>query len=297
MTKNISIKALLLALFVAVLGLTLNTVPVLAKQITRVRAPIPAITATANFSNISKNWSGYNATGGTYTGVGGTWIVPNSDSNGLGFSADATWVGIGGVSSTNLIQAGTQTILTNGTTSYQAWYELLPTSSRKIPLTVNPGDSITISITNQSGNTWNISFLNNTSGKNYQTSVTYYSSLSSAEWIEEAPSMGRSIIPLDNFGSVHFSDLWTIKNGVKVNPSETNATPVSMANPLGQILAQSSVLGNDGASFTINRTASTSQVAAAYYSGIGRQRISTNIRGFQSSYGYRHYRGNFSGVF
>jgi hypothetical protein len=44
----------------------------------------------------------------------------------------ATWVGIGGVNSRDLIQAGTQQQTTGtGQTQYQAWVEMLPQASRK----------------------------------------------------------------------------------------------------------------------------------------------------------------------
>src|SRR5438309_1000367 len=61
--------------------------------------------------NTSHNWSGYAATGGTYTSVSGTWTVPqfNADSQP---GVDAAWVGIGGVRSRDLIQAGTQQSVT-----------------------------------------------------------------------------------------------------------------------------------------------------------------------------------------
>ena len=44
----------------------------------------------------------------------------------------------------------------------------------------------------------------------YQTTLHYASSLSSAEWIEEAPSSGRRIIPIDDFGTVQFTAAMTI---------------------------------------------------------------------------------------
>jgi len=286
MTKNIFPKNFHIAFLGLLLGLALalQTAPVLAEQMA---GKVPAANTT-NRPAISKNWSGYSATGGTFSSVGGSWIIPEPSA--LGISADATWVGIGGVTSKDLIQAGTQTIFTNGQANYLAWYELLPQTSHNVPLTVNPGDSVTVSISQQASNKWDISFHNNTSGKSYDTKVNYNSSLSSAEWIEEAPSSGRGILPLDNFGSVHFSDLWTVKNGTKINPAQAGARSINMANMLGQVIAQSSVLANDGASFAISRTASSSQ--PAYYlasTGGGWRRIVVNVRGFRSNHGYSHY--------
>ena len=58
-------------------------------------------------TQISSNWAGYAATEGRYTEVSGTWTIPTySAMSSAGVSA--TWVGIGGVNSRDLIQAGTQ---------------------------------------------------------------------------------------------------------------------------------------------------------------------------------------------
>src|SRR5216117_2708051 len=81
----------------------------------------------------SSNWSGYAATGGVVTSVTGSWIVPTVSSTSAG--ADATWVGIGGLTGRDLIQAGTQAMVSaNGTVEYSAWTEMLPQSSRTVPL-------------------------------------------------------------------------------------------------------------------------------------------------------------------
>ena len=99
--------------------------------------------------NTSHNWSGYAATGGTYTSVSGTWSVPQFSPGGS-FGIDAAWVGIGGVRSDDLIQAGTQqTVSGSGNTEYQAWVEMLPRASRPVPLAVHAGDSVSVDITEQ----------------------------------------------------------------------------------------------------------------------------------------------------
>lgn len=74
----------------------------------------------------SSNWAGYAATGGSFTAVSGTWRVPEfAPDSPIG--TDATWVGIGGVRGTDLIQAGTQeTVAGRGRTTYEAWVETLP---------------------------------------------------------------------------------------------------------------------------------------------------------------------------
>src|SRR5207248_9640501 len=129
----------------------------------------------------SRNWSGYSATGGTFTGVSGTWSVPQFTPDSPA-GADAAWVGIGGVTSRDLIQAGTQqTVSGSGATQYQAWVETLPQASHPVPLSVNPGDSVSISITQdaQNADQWLVDFTNTTTGQTYQVTEHYQSSMSS----------------------------------------------------------------------------------------------------------------------
>src|SRR5580658_4257781 len=57
-------------------------------------------------SGTSRNWAGYDATNGSYTSVSGTWTIPNATGSGH-TSADAEWVGIGGIANQDLIQSGT----------------------------------------------------------------------------------------------------------------------------------------------------------------------------------------------
>jgi DNA uptake protein ComE-like DNA-binding protein len=204
----------------------------------------------------SRNWSGYAATSGSYTGVSGTWTVPQPSTTGAP-GVGATWVGVGGVNSTDLIQAGTQDVANgSGQSQYQAWIETLPQASRQVPLAVSPGDSVTVSIDEQGAGTgvWQIAIANNTTGKSYQTTVHYKSSESSAEWVEEAPVGNGSLLPLDDFSSVNFTQATAIENGQTVNLNQTGAKPITMLNGVGQALAVPSAVGSDGASFNVSRT-------------------------------------------
>jgi hypothetical protein len=205
--------------------------------------------------NTSHNWSGYATSGGTFTEVAGTWTVPQFAADGPS-GIDAAWVGIGGVRSRDLIQAGTQQSVSGaGRTQYQAWIELLPRSSRPVPLRVHAGDSVTVEISEQSADQWLIHFVNNTTGQTYDTTQSYQSTHSSAEWVEEAPSAGRGgVLPLDNFGTIPFSNGSTVKNGQTVNIADSGAKPITMINNSNQALAVPSDLGGDGASFTVART-------------------------------------------
>jgi len=221
--------------------------------------PQPSTPGISDSRDTSSNWSGYAATGGSYTGVSGTWSVPKfAPSSPAG--ADATWVGIGGVSSHDLIQAGTQEAVSgSGQTQYQAWVETLPQASHPVPLTVSPGDVVTVAISQQGSDQWLIAFTNSTTGQTFQVTEQYASTQSSAEWVEEAPSAMRGrLLPLDDFGTVSLSGASAVKDGQTVTVAEAGGQAITMITRSGQALAEPSPLGADGASFSVARTATPS---------------------------------------
>jgi Peptidase A4 family len=217
--------------------------------------PLPPGPGRPGGPGTSRNWSGYAASGGTFTGVTGTWTVPDALSGGGGPGADAAWVGIGGVRSQDLIQAGTQEAVSGtGRVHYEAWIEMLPRPSRPVQLAVHPGDEVRVSIEEQAPDEWLIDFVNNTTGATYQQTVNYPSSHSSAEWVEEAPSAGRRILPLANFGSIAFSNASAVRDGQRQSIADLKGRAITMIDRAGQALATPSPLGDDGGSFSIART-------------------------------------------
>ncbi len=211
--------------------------------------PSPAIGSEA-----SENWAGYIASGGSFTAVSGTWTVPNVDASAAD-GADATWVGIGGVTSTDLIQAGTDAIVQNGQVTYAALLETLPEASVTVPLNISPGDTVSVSITQQAQGSWQIVMRDDTTSQSYQTTEQYQSQLSSAEWIEESPSTGRQLLlPLDSFGSITFTDCTAVQNGESRTIGQMNVESVTLQTSHGQPLVTTSALSSDGASFTVTRT-------------------------------------------
>jgi hypothetical protein len=216
--------------------------------------PPSSPTPTIATGYLSTNWSGYLATDASFTSVSGTWIVTNAEGNNASISADSTWIGIGGVTSDDLIQTGTQNIISaNGQVSTSAFYELLPVSSQPVPgILVSPGDSMTASIVEGSSDQWTITITDNTDEESSTVTVIYDSSLSSAEWIEEDPSYSsRRQIPFDNFNKASFTNALTIANGSTVNLTESTAQPVTMVSSDGQTIAEPSAIGTDGSSFNI----------------------------------------------
>jgi len=184
------------------------------------------------YADVSTNWAGYIYSAPGIDSVGGTWIVPQV-ADGYGTSASSIWVGIGGSTTNDLIQAGTEQDLISGQPVYYAWYETLPTPAQRVRMDVAPGDQITVRIAEVAPNQWSVVIANGTNGQMAQLTLFYTSSHSSAEWIVEAPTLQnnrtgeRRQLPLANFGAVHFSGIAATQLGSAINPLA--ATPVIMA--------------------------------------------------------------------
>jgi len=204
---------------------------------------------------ISSNWSGYLMTGGSFTAISGSWTATSPTGINGEESADATWIGIGGVTASDLIQVGTQNIISpSGQVFSSAFYEILPASSTDIPaLPVAPGDRMSASITETSAGQWTITINDETSGQSDTQNVAYSSSLSSAEWIEEDPATTRSrLIPFDGFGLAVFGGAETTDNGSGVDLTEGNAQPITMVNRADATIALPSAISGDGRSFSVS---------------------------------------------
>jgi Peptidase A4 family len=206
----------------------------------------------------SLNWSGYAVTPSTsnITAVSSTFTVPSAGLVPPGFAA--TWTGIGGYSSSDLIQAGTaeQSLPSNPLVGdqYYAWYELLPASETQLTgctgdpnCTVTPGDDVTVNISQVSGDTWSIA-MTDANHWTWSKDVTYTSSESSGEWILEAPTLVAQTT-LANVGTTHFGPTSTYTaGGVTHTIAEGDPTEIDMG-PGGVNEATPSALASDGQSF------------------------------------------------
>lgn len=150
----------------------------------------------------STNWSGYAVTGGPYNSVTSRWVVPAAaPSHKSTFSAN--WTGIDGFNNSSLIQTGTESDYYQKAAHYDAWWEILPAPETVIPsLTVKPGDIITATVAKVSGSTWKITITDGS--HSYSTTQTYSGPQTSAEWIEEAPTVGGHVATLANYGHTTF---------------------------------------------------------------------------------------------
>jgi hypothetical protein len=205
----------------------------------------------------SLNWSGYAVTPGSgITAVSSTFTVPAAGLVPPGFAA--TWTGIGGYNTSDLIQAGTaeQSAPDNPVLGpqYYAWYELLPNSETQLTnctgdanCTVTPGDTVSVNIGNVSGNTWSISVAD--SGKwSWSQNVSYSSSKSSAEWILEAPTLIAQTL-LAPVGTVHFGPTSTYNDGGGTHTiAAGNPTQIDLGTGVVNE-ATPSALASDGQSF------------------------------------------------
>jgi hypothetical protein len=174
------------------------------------RVPAEAPSATrAGWA--SSNWSGYARSGSGFSSVAGQWTVQAAAaSNRATYSSE--WVGIDGFTNNSLIQTGTESDYYNGAAHYAAWWEILPAAETVISsINVKPGDLMTASVTKGSGSSWTITIKDDSTGQSFSTVQTYTGPQTSAEWIEEAPTVGGHIATLANYGLTTF-DPGTINN-------------------------------------------------------------------------------------
>jgi hypothetical protein len=188
----------------------------------------------------SLNWSGYAVTPhhAKITAVSSTFRVPAAGVAPPGFAA--TWSGIGGYKTKDLIQAGTaeQSLPSNPLVGpqYYAWYELLPNSATQLhrcrgdrKCAVKPGDHIAVRISQRSASTWKIS-MRDARHWSWSKFVKYRSTRSSAEWILEAPTLIAAPTPLAPVGTVRFGPISTYtSSGKKHTIARGNPTKIVLS--------------------------------------------------------------------
>jgi hypothetical protein len=222
-------------------------------------AHVGQVLPTKNADTTSLNWSGYATDPGSgITGVTSTFTVPSVSPAPPGFAAN--WTGIGGYTSSDLIQAGTSEDELQGN---YAWYEILPASETPITsgctgdpsCTVNAGDVVTVDIHLVGTNLWSVS-LTDAGHWSWQQNVPYQSTQSSAEWIFEAPTLVVQTIPA-NTGTNRFGPTSTFTDGSGTH-TIAQGNPISIAMGPGIVNeATPSALASDGQSFNVCAYAQT----------------------------------------
>jgi Peptidase A4 family len=246
-----------------------------AAETTTSSAVARAASAVAVMQQDDSNWAGYlvgsSATTKTsFSAVSGSWIQSAADCAAGSPSHSAFWVGLGGYSGDHLEQTGTSADCSaTGQVSYSAWYELVPAAQVPVTMTVQPGDRISAHVA-VSGDTVTVSLADLTRHASFSKRLTMSSpTVSSAEWIAEAPSRCLSstsqdchILSLADFGSVTFTSA-SASAGGRTGSITSGLGPVSAltleANPgFGRLYATAAqadaspgALSGNGSSFTV----------------------------------------------
>jgi hypothetical protein len=150
-------------------------------------------------------------------------------------------------------QLGTEADCSKGKPVYYAWWEIFPDPSRMISrFTVTPGAGYTAEVQSVAGELT----LTLSGGGNQPFSLSTgvgAASLSSAEWIAEAPSMcAKSCreLPLTNFGTVNFGG--ASADGSAIDDSAWSFDPLTMVTGNGTVKAAPSGLDPTGSGFSVS---------------------------------------------
>jgi hypothetical protein len=223
----------------------------------------------------SANWSGYVLSGQQgYNIISATWRVPAVASTST-FTDSAAWIGIDGANNSNLIQAGTEQGYQPGSGAfYDAWWEIFP-GSEAVMFKVRPGDNIVVSISHVTTAQWSIYLADTNTGQSFSKLETYNGPQTSAEFVQEAPTVNGSVVPLAHYAPFSFYNVRAggttppllpaevvnmIQNGKQVStpslPNEANngfavrygaASPPAPATPAFQTHSNGSIWMSTGA--------------------------------------------------
>jgi hypothetical protein len=198
-----------------------------------------------NAASTSTNWSGYalQKPSQPFMAIAGDWIVsdavaPRKTTTCPGnYAIASTWVGIDGITSSDVFQAGTDSAAY--CSSYynrnvtQAWYEWYPANAVTISnLTIAAGDSVFVQIWATSPTQGRLYFVNFTTAKS--VSLTFSAPTGtklagdSAEWIVEVPSVSTDgttfkAATLPNFAQVFMTDAFASS----ADPTNGTVVPTS----------------------------------------------------------------------
>ncbi|HEY5428671.1 MAG TPA: G1 family glutamic endopeptidase [Solirubrobacteraceae bacterium] len=290
-------------------------IPTLAVSAACALGAIPATSAAADVQQASsENWSGYvtggssGSSGAQYKTVSGSWIQPTAKCT-SGSAYSAFWVGLGGTGQTEALeQDGTEANCSaDGTASYYAWYELVPSAPVKVALAVHPGDHITSRVT-VNGTDVTVAIDDITTGQSFGKTLTMSNpDTSSAEWIAEAPSacqQGLSSctpLPLTDFGTVTFTNAsatTTAGHTGTISDPDWSASAVSLSSGASssgfgdtQFASQESAAGAtpsslsaDGSSFSVAWSAAGGSSASDTSGSAGAGGYPSS--GYGNGYGY-----------
>ena len=183
------------------------------------RKKLAARSAVAAFANAtSNNWSGavdFSAKGTPYKWVGGQWTVPNPHAPAAGSYYASEWVGIDGWGSSDVLQAGTETQITEvlwfKIANVYTWWEWFPAGEMAITnLPVSPGDVMYCLICVNSTTSATVYFSNQATGVSTNFTITAPGGTilagNVAEWVVERPTVSGSAASLTDYDVVYFDE-------------------------------------------------------------------------------------------
>jgi hypothetical protein len=200
------------------------------------------VTADGRHRSVSVQWSGYAVTGGRTTQAAASFRVPMVHCTG---NANASfWVGLDGIRSRTVEQAGVQALCRSGKAVYSAWSQFYPDPAEDYPVVVRAGDAVGVRVTCDETGTAVLELTVN--GAVYTTTKSVPGArLASAEVIaEQSGAVGD---PLSPFDPVTFTGVQL--GGVPL--AESGAHTLDMLDVHGRLRALPGAVVDDG--FTVTR--------------------------------------------
>jgi hypothetical protein len=195
----------------------------------------------------STNWSGYAATGATFSNVSASWVVPAVTCT-SGAQYSSAWVGLDGFNSRTVEQTGTDSDCHGATPRYYSWYEMYPAASVNIAEPVSAGDQMNASVTAATTSSFVLVITDASKGwtKTF-TRTLANAKRTSAEVIEEAPccTAAGGILPLANFGKINFTNAHV--DGAAIG----NLIPKQINMAQGGVLKDTTSALTNGANFSV----------------------------------------------
>jgi hypothetical protein len=197
-------------------------------------------------NGVSSNWSGYAATGTTFSSVSASWIQPAATCTSQA-TWSSFWVGLDGDGSQSVEQTGSEVDCSSGQPQYYSWYEMYPAYPTMYQDPVKPGDHFSASVTGDASGRFTLVLTDRTQGWSHTQHPTVQGAArASAEVVAEAPSSLFGVLPLTDFGRVAFTG--ANANGRPIG-SFTPENLTMAAN--GRTRATTSAL-TDGTDFTVD---------------------------------------------
>jgi hypothetical protein len=177
-------------------------------------------------NSTSTNWSGYATTGSRFVSISSSWTEPTALCGSGETSYSSFWVGLDGDTSGTVEQTGTDADCSSGVPRYYAWYEMYPKFPTNLSNPVQPGDTLTASVTTDGVGRFTLAISDGTKWTFTTTQRLKSAALASAEVIAEAPSSRSGVLPLTNFGTVNFGA--STVNGNLSLAAAPNLDPITM---------------------------------------------------------------------